>query len=853
MSAYPSIKMPVRRAEWIWRQRPLPPPGMAGVFAHVRPFEQEKNRFLYFRNAFDLAETPQTATLHISADGRYQLFVNGHFVGRGPARCDPAFQYYDSYDVAPHLHAGRNVIAVLAHSYGQDMAWYQLPRHEAANILGCGGIFVQCDVEMKGQTLHIDSDESWRYLESAAWQRDTSAGAVGFVEEYDARLSPLDWKLPEFDDNAWEKAQLLKGTFWPRTPPVRPFPVMVARDIPHLAESMLRPERIHDWGEVSEAGGKPNLPQQIGAETIGPLSACRASGIEQLIEGNSAATMQTTEGRAIAIVFDFGATVTGRPTFDVTAPAGAVIDIGCSERLQDNHIEPREHSFLTSENVDRIITRAGRQQWERFEWTGFRYLQLTIRNASEPLTLHEASLNFTTYPVEMRGSFACSDELLNRIWQAGANTLQLCMHDAFEDCPQREQRQFVGDAYIEGLTNYATFGDPYLTAKFLRQVLQSQRADGMTQVATPSDFGAEGTITITDFCLYWLMAIREYLRYTGDVAILADLYPGIEQAMGWFERHLDPDGLLNNLPHWLFVDWAAIDKQGQSTIINAQYAHTLTMCAEMVELYGLPQRGQHWRQLAAQVKSAINLHLWDEERGVYVDSRVDGVQSRRVSQHANGICLAYEIAPHERHGTIIPYITDPQRIKLTSTGMGHMNDAAPFDEEHDVVLAQPFFSHHLHRGLIRAGEIEWVLHNIRERWGAVLEAGSSTIWELWSPMASQCHAWSTTPTFDLSTYVLGVVPLADGFRDVLIAPQPGDLAWARGHFPTPHGAIEVSWQWRKDDFQLDVALPEEISFQVALPVHFTHIEVNGQALVRTDKPQFSAQQGGTYSIVARMR
>ncbi len=626
MHAYSSSKMAVRHAEWIWRQRPVPPPGMAGVFAQVRPFAQERNRFVYFRRSFECSAASTSAPLYISADGRYQLFVNGTFLGRGPARCDPAFQYYDSYEIAPHLIKGNNVIAILAHSYGQDMAWYQLPRHEAANILGCGGIFVQVDVHDglgSGQTLHIDSDESWRYLESVAWKQDTSAGAVGFVEQYDARLAPVDWLDSTFDDQAWDHAQILSGLLWERTPPVRPFPHMVPRDIPHLAETLRHPARLHTVGEVTEAADEPTLPQQIGAEALGPLRDCRAVGIEQLVEpqlvsDNTLATIQTTTGKAVALVFDFGATVTGRPTFDITAADGTIIDIGCSERLQDDHIEPRLHSFLTSENVDRVILRAGRQQWERFEWTGFRYLQLTIRNASEPLTIHHVALNFTTYPVEERGNFVSSDDLLNRIWQAGAMTLQLCMHDAFEDCPQREQRQFVGDAYIEALTNYVTFGDPYLTAKFLRQVLQSQRADGMTQVATPSDFGAAGTITITDFCLYWLMAIREYVRYTGDVAILDELYPGIERALAWFARHVDTDGLLNNLPHWLFVDWATIDKRGQSTIINAQYVHTLMMSAELAELYTLPTRAQQWRTLGEQVKTAINHFLWDEERGVYV-------------------------------------------------------------------------------------------------------------------------------------------------------------------------------------------------------------------------------------------
>ena len=391
---------------------------------------------------------------------------------------------------------------------------------------------------------------------------------------------------------------------------------MVARDIPHLLEIPRHPVQIHRYGEVGEVAGMPTLPEQIGVEALGPLQTCRAVHVDLLVDGSGAASIQTMPGKAVAIVFDFGATVTGRPVLDITAADGAIIDIGCSERLQDDHIEPRLRSFLTSENVDRVITRAGRQQWERFEWTGFRYLQLTIRNAGEPLTLHNVHLNFTSYPVEARGSFNCSDELLNRIWQAGATTLQLCMHDGFEDCPQREQRQFLGDAYIEALTNYATFGDPYLTAKFLRQVLQSQRADGMTQLATPSDSAAENNVTITDYCLYWLMTIREYVRYTGDTAIVAELYPGIERALAWFERFIDRDHLLNNLPHWLFVDRAQVDKQGQSTVINAQYVHTLEMCAELAEIVGLPARAQGWRTLAARVKAAVNQHLWDESRGV---------------------------------------------------------------------------------------------------------------------------------------------------------------------------------------------------------------------------------------------
>lgn len=867
MPAYPAIAMSSRRAEWIWRQRPpLEARGLAATFGPGRSPAEEQNRFVYFRKRFDLLADPEKAVLHISADGRYQLFVNGAFIGRGPARCDPAFQYYDSYDIASSLRTGANVIAVLGHSYGRDMAWYQLPRHEAAQRFGCGGIFVQADLQSGGQFIPIDSDESWKYLESAAWQRETSAGAVGFVEVYDARLAPLAWQAIDFDDSAWAHPALLREVTRPRTAPVRPFPHMIPRDIAPLLERKQPAVALHRCGEVTEATGDLTLPQRIGAEELRELDSCRAQGVENLVTEAGPATVRTAPGAAVAIVLDFGGTVTGRPVLEISGPAGAVIDIGCSERLQNDHIEPRGHSFLTSENVDRLITRAGRTVWERFEWTGFRYLQLTVRNAPDELTIHAAHLNYTSYPVEERGRFACSDETLNRIWQAGVNTLQLCMHDGFEDCPQREQRQFVGDAYVEVLVNFAAFGDTHLAAKFLRQVQHSQRADGMTQTATPSDMAAAAKATICDYSLYWLMAIREYVRYTGDAALVTELFPGVAGVVGWFARFLDGDGLLNEPPHWIFIDWAEMDKRGQCTALNAQYVHVLGVAAELAEMVGLPDWAAVWRAQAARIAQALNQLLWDESRGVYVDSRVQGEQSRRVSQQTNGICLAYGLVPADRQERVIAYVTDPARVKLTAA-MGPLYQPPPFDEESDVVLAQPFCAHHLHRGLVAVGRADLMVENIRQRWGAMIAAGSTTIWELWSPLASQCHAWSTTPTFDLPTYVLGIAPLADGFAKTVVAPRPCDLAWARGSLPTPHGTVDVSWEREAGRFALTLHAPEAMALEVILPVAARRIEIDGRLVWEEGQtepsdrgwtvrqvagaPHLSAAQGGRFAIVAQ--
>src|SRR5438552_7700742 len=112
-------------AEWIWEQIPLG--------SHRGP--QVKNLFTYFRRTFDLSEGVDKALVQISADSRYKLYVNGHYVGRGPARCDPIWQYYDEYDVAHILRPGKNVVAALVHYYGDSTGWY---------LLGRPGFFFQC-------------------------------------------------------------------------------------------------------------------------------------------------------------------------------------------------------------------------------------------------------------------------------------------------------------------------------------------------------------------------------------------------------------------------------------------------------------------------------------------------------------------------------------------------------------------------------------------------------------------------------------------------------------------------------------------------------------------------------------
>ncbi|MCL5951385.1 MAG: glycoside hydrolase family 78 protein [Chloroflexi bacterium] len=800
-----------RRAEWIWRPR-----GLTGVgFSTSSPrLSEEANRFVYFRRVVEVADAIQSAQVHVSADGRYQLFVNGQRLGRGPARCTPAWQYVDPYDLAPYLHAGRNVIAVLAHSYGRNTSWYELPSWDHARAFGCGGFFLQGDLMTASETVRLDTGDSWRCLTSEAWQRDAPSGSLGFMEYYDARRAPDGWTHVDFDDTPWERAEILRVPGRNYAGDVVPFSALVPRDIPYLFERMHAPQAVLTCAEVVNAPDS-NLAEQLTRETLQPLSRCRSS-----TPGVATAEIVTTDECSVCLVLDFGEVVAGYIHFDLDGPAGAVVDFTYGERL-----EPDGRVLMMGgipgfdvPPVHRYILREGSQSWERFEWNGLRYLQVTFRQCLRPLRVRAIAINATGYPLQARGKFECSDELLNRLWQAGAKTLSLCMHDGYEDCPTREQRQWM-DAYLESQINYAAFGDSHLIAKLLRQIAQSQRPDGLTMMAAPGDFSVASFTNIPDFCLYWILAIGAYVRYTDDTAVVDELYPSVLKAIRWFEHHLNHEDLLTDVPHWVFIDWAELDKKGQVTALNAQFVAALRAAAELARLQDDERDAARFDALAQRIADAINTRLWDEARGVYADARRDGVLSRRISQQSNAAVIAYEVAPRARWPRMFETILDERRLVLTPTGSSDPSPIA-FDEEFNVVLAQPFYSHFLHRALSKAGMHREMLANIRKHWSAMLADGDSTFWEMWKKESiwSTCHAWSSTPTFDLSSEILGVTPLAPGFRRFRIAPQPVDLDWARGAFPTPHGDIQVEWQRTGERFELKVDVPPGTEAEILSPV-----------------------------------
>lgn len=221
-------------ARWVWLNRD----------------DKGPDSIIYARKEVSLPDKVTEALIHITADSKYELFINGKRIGRGPARCDFRFQLYDTYDITPFLHSGSNVIGVLVIHYGYGTGWAMGKK---------AGLLVQGSIKKeRGKEICFDTPDGWKLKRSECWpkkmirrwQKHPPRGeSLGAVEVYDSRLEPTGWMKPGFDDADWVPPVVLRDNGG-EIPPVAPWTHLEPRPIPFMKEQSVLPQQIVRIGDT---------------------------------------------------------------------------------------------------------------------------------------------------------------------------------------------------------------------------------------------------------------------------------------------------------------------------------------------------------------------------------------------------------------------------------------------------------------------------------------------------------------------------------------------------------------------------------------------------------------------------
>ena len=571
-------------------------------------------------------------------------------------------------------------------------------------------------------------------------------------------------------------------------------------------------------------------------------------GIDTLL-GERASAVIPAQKNGVYFILDFKTETVGRISFALDAPKGTVLDIVAFEMITDAGVK-----YMNPTATLRYLCADGEQSYLSRRLRGFRYLAIHVNGNASDVTLRDVHVIEQRYPTG-EGDFVCSDERLNTIYRMSVRTAQVCMLDAYCDCPGYEQNPWTGDARCTAQVNLYNFGAYDFDKQYLKLIAGSIE-DGLRRLYRARNpryiaglylpcacFPTYPDGCIPVWSMMWLLQIRDHYMVTGDKAFLAEIFPSVKETMSRFVRMTDDRGLFDMQGAWNLIEWANndLDFYGEVTANNVMLSYCFGAAAFYADELGETALAEDYRAKQIAYRDAVNAYCWDEEKRAYVDTVRDAyayerylaymaergmetvpyeeyVKNARISVQTNTMALLYECVPEERRESAMRFLLDNigSGYYVSGTPANRTHDAPSAEEAPDgyVHIGSPFFLYFALKTLYTVGRADLALLSQRRDWGALLDSDIPTCVETFKKgkdwTRSAAHAWSASPAIFLKTDVLGVKPVKPGYAEFTVTPETGDLAFASGSVPTPYGAIRVSWRRHADGtLTVDCTAPKE--------------------------------------------
>jgi hypothetical protein len=663
---------------------------------------------------------------------------------------------------------------------------------------------------LQADGIEVVTDNSWECLQSPSAQSGLIAKLtkqLGFVASYDARHE-IDWLNPNFSGSNWSTAEVRGGAttgYWKN---------LLPRPAPPLTMGSRLPVQIIMQGYLLRQAQAETFAETVANDLMRPVTMADFFGSFPgpypytqhfpKLDGNDGATLTfhspPEKLNGCFIISDLGAESVGLIDIEIVAAEGTVIDISHGEHLLDGRVRCKiENRNFT----DRYICKKGLNKYTLpFRRIGGRYIQLNFTNFHDPVTIHYVGLRPLNVSLPPGATF-CADPLADRTEAISIRTLELCMHDHYEDCPWREQALYAYDSRNQMLYGYYIWGNYDFAAASLKLLGKGIRPDGLLELCPPSS----RPMTIPIFSFVWAAALNEHCLHSGSDALFRQYDAQLKFMIDKILELRNQDNGLYRLSLdqelWHFYEWAGnmslinCPEGEYHALYNLYFHEMLCSCAQMFFRAGDKSLAEKYSAIANNLQMAINRVFWDSEKHCYA-SRLSGNKLDGHHEHVQFSALYNHIVPTDKLAALLENIYSGKTEGITFSAMLYMLRS--------MMEISP-------------QSRQYVSETISRNFDPIIFSGATSLWETsyggadFADAGSLCHGWSSLPTYYYHAWVLGIRPLEPGFRKFLVSPCPDRFHAAKGSVATPHGFIHVQWEKDSNGLHMKLDGPE-----VACPV-----------------------------------
>ena len=703
------------------------------------------------RKEFDVSQKIKSATVFYSGLGLSELVLNGKKVG--DEVLSPGLTEYDKRV----FYVTHDVTSLIREGKNAAGVWlgngryFALRHDEHVTVMRFPKLLLQLRIEFQDGTVQeILSDGTWKLFADGPITANNEYDG----EAYDTRKEIRGWDRPGFDDSKWMKAEPVQGP-------------------------------------AGKLEAQPIAPIRV-TQTIKPVAL--------------------THPKPNITVFDMGQNMVGWVRLSVKkGKPGTAVRLRFAETLQkDGMLYTANLRSARAEDVY-ILRGDSLEAYEpRFTYHGFRYVEVTgypgtpDHGAIEGKVVHDA--------VETAGTFNCSSDMVNRIFENVVWGVRGNYRSMPTDCPQRDERfGWLGDRFTGSKGESFLFDIHALYRKWMNDIRDSQTGEGsIPDVAPPHvKIYTDNTTWAGAYVIIADMLCTQY----GDSGVVRDHYPSMKKWMGYMTRYLK-DGLMTRDT---YGDWCVppetpllIHSQDPKRttpaelIGTAYFYHEARLMQKFARIMSLPGDVKAFGDMADGLKATMNEKLYDPKQ----------VQYANHSATSNLLPLAFDMVPDSARSKVFGNVVE----KIMGDADGHTVVG--------LVGAQWIM-----RMLSRYGRsdiaAQLATNDTYPSWGYMVRNGATTVWELWNGNTADPAMNSGNHVMLIGDLVIWLFenlagiqsdPLRPGFKHILMKPTPcGDLTFANATVRSAYGLIKSEWGIQSGKFLWNVVIPPNSEATLFIP------------------------------------